>query len=502
MRIFKNYVTLFWIAQTAFLLVKIIFAFRPEINLFTEEAQYWLWSQNLAWHYYSKPPMVAVTNFLSTSLFGINEFAIRIVPAILGIGSAWLIFQLADLLFQSKKIAFWASMILISMPFFLLFSTFHMTDSELTFFWILTWYLLAKALKEKQIKWWVFAGVSAAFGLASKPVILLIIPILGFYLFLKKDLKTNSKEFVVFGLVFMLGFLPSLIWNMQNGFLTFKHIATLGGVEGEKEARTILDALKSFSEFIGSQLAMISIFMIPVVWVGVKRFKKQPVPDALFLLLPALVPFVAFGALSFLTEIQANWIAFSYPTLAVFFAYLLSENSLNWKKYQAWAVGLGVGLPLILLLPEAFGWKKVTGVEKVELAAFRRMAGYDQIAQRVIFLQDSLKAKDPFFFSESYHVSSELAFYLPDHPQTYQAAMGARRNQFDLWESLDTKLGKEGTGVFVSLHEESSEKVTQFEELIYEEEFPIYFRDVYLRSAKIQFWKNLEKYSPIHTGAY
>ncbi|NVK48773.1 MAG: hypothetical protein HWE09_03325, partial [Cyclobacteriaceae bacterium] len=68
--------------------MKIVFTLRPEIDLFTEEAHYWLWSQHLAWHYYSKPPLIALFNYLSTSIFGINELAVRITPAILGIGTA------------------------------------------------------------------------------------------------------------------------------------------------------------------------------------------------------------------------------------------------------------------------------------------------------------------------------------------------------------------------------------------------------------------------------
>jgi hypothetical protein len=43
---------IFWVTNLGLILVKILFTLRPEIDLFTEEAQYWLWSQNLDWHYY------------------------------------------------------------------------------------------------------------------------------------------------------------------------------------------------------------------------------------------------------------------------------------------------------------------------------------------------------------------------------------------------------------------------------------------------------------------
>src|SRR6266446_4955373 len=42
-------------------------------DLFPDEAQYWVWSQQLALGYYSKPPLVAWLIALTTGLFGDSE---------------------------------------------------------------------------------------------------------------------------------------------------------------------------------------------------------------------------------------------------------------------------------------------------------------------------------------------------------------------------------------------------------------------------------------------
>ncbi|TFV93466.1 phospholipid carrier-dependent glycosyltransferase [Algoriphagus kandeliae] len=501
MKIFKNYILLFWLVQGLLIALKIAFTLRPEINLFTEEAQYWLWSQNLAWHYYSKPPLIAVFNFISTSILGVNELAVRINAALLGIGTAWLVFYLTDFLFHSKRIAFWASLILSSMPFFILFSTFHMTDSELTFFWILTWVLVAKALKEEKLKWWVFAGIAALLGMASKPIMVLVLPSLGLFLFLAGRIKNYGKEFLLFAVISLIGLLPSLVWNSENGFQTFRHLATLGGVNGSVPGRDLGEMLLSFLEFLGGQLLIASLFLLPL-WIlfacKVRKFDSKQ----LFLILPAAVSFLTFAFISLFTVVQVNWPAFSYPTLAIVLAYVVEKDSVIWSKIRTWGIGLGIFLSVLLMIPEINGWKKLVGLEKLEIAVFKRLTGYNQLADRVAFLEDSLGIQDSFYFSESYHVSSELAFYLPAHPQTFQIARGGRRNQFDLWESVGFHAGLEETGVFVSFHEDSPGTVTTFQELIYEEDFPVYFRDEYLRSAKIQFWRNLQKYEPINSDAY
>src|SRR6202011_3961474 len=46
-------------------------------DFFPDEAQYWVWSQQLALGYYSKPPLVAWLIASTTGLFGDSELAVR-----------------------------------------------------------------------------------------------------------------------------------------------------------------------------------------------------------------------------------------------------------------------------------------------------------------------------------------------------------------------------------------------------------------------------------------
>src|SRR5690606_37319573 len=101
-----------------------------------------------------------------------------------------------------------------------------------------------------------------------------------------------------------------------------------------------------------------------------------------------------------------------------------------------------------------------------------------------------------FVFSETYHMASELSFYLPDHPQTYMLNMGARKNQFDLWPGLEQFVGKQAVGIFVSWNFDSPGEFASFAELMYEEEVPVTFREGSLRVAKIQVWRELQQFKP------
>ena len=59
-----------WLARLAYLA-------SGSIQLSEDEAYQWVWSKHLALSYFSKPPLIAYTQFLGTSLWGNTEFGIR-----------------------------------------------------------------------------------------------------------------------------------------------------------------------------------------------------------------------------------------------------------------------------------------------------------------------------------------------------------------------------------------------------------------------------------------
>src|SRR2546423_7742960 len=68
-------------------LARLIALFRTPLELYPDEAQYWLWSRIPAFGYYSKPPMVAWAIWASTAFGGDTEPWVRL-PAGLFQGAA------------------------------------------------------------------------------------------------------------------------------------------------------------------------------------------------------------------------------------------------------------------------------------------------------------------------------------------------------------------------------------------------------------------------------
>ena len=58
---------------------RIILLLISELNLHGDEAQYWSWSQELDWGYFTKPPLIAWAIHLTTLIFGNSEWALSLI---------------------------------------------------------------------------------------------------------------------------------------------------------------------------------------------------------------------------------------------------------------------------------------------------------------------------------------------------------------------------------------------------------------------------------------
>ena len=75
-----------------FVFIKIISILLTDFNLYGDEAQYWLWSKELAFGYYSKPPLLPWLIRLVTIVFGDSFFVLKAIPVFTYCVTSYLIF--------------------------------------------------------------------------------------------------------------------------------------------------------------------------------------------------------------------------------------------------------------------------------------------------------------------------------------------------------------------------------------------------------------------------
>ena len=126
----------------ALLIMRVIGLFISPLGLHGDEAQYWSWSQDPDWGYFSKPPMIAWMIAATTSIFGHAEWAVRLSSPILHSVTGFLIFRLTARIYDGRT-GFWASAVYLLMPAVWLSSGIASTDVSLLMFWIIAlsgWY--------------------------------------------------------------------------------------------------------------------------------------------------------------------------------------------------------------------------------------------------------------------------------------------------------------------------------------------------------------------------
>src|SRR5258705_11002723 len=80
-------------------LVRLVTLFSTSLELYPDEAQYWLWSRTLDFGYYSKPPVIAWAIWATTKLGGDAEPWVRLSAPIFQAGASLIVFAIARRLY-------------------------------------------------------------------------------------------------------------------------------------------------------------------------------------------------------------------------------------------------------------------------------------------------------------------------------------------------------------------------------------------------------------------
>lgn len=332
----------FWwilIGITALRLIYLIINYRP-LNI--EEAQYWLWSQHLSLGYHSKPPLIAYIISITTHLFGNGYFGIRFVTPICYFLIAYFLYLSANKLFSNEE-AKWSALSFIFLPSVAFSSTIISTDPLMLLFWSSALYFLIRALKDNKTAYWILVGISVGLSALSKYTGLVFLLSLLLYLLFSPEARywlKSSKLYLMLAITTLV-LLPNIIWNIQHGFSTVKHViyhnAAIHGLQ--------LHPMHLLN-FIVSQLGVFSIIFLPIYCYCVfqRRYWKD---ERLRLLWWFSLPMLLMIILeSFVSRAYANWATAAYISGTILVvAILIQRRAIVWLK-----ANLGYGLAAMLIL--------------------------------------------------------------------------------------------------------------------------------------------------------
>ncbi len=450
--------------------------------LIEDEAHYWEWSRRLDWSYYSKGPGVAWAIWASTQVLGATEVGVRAPAAFFGAIAALCAAGLARDVTRSGRAAFFTAACFTLIPVFQASSLLMTIDMPYCACWALAAWAGWRAIALGSSRAWLVMGAAIGAGIIFKYTMLLFVP--GFAAALWWLARRNAVPrrvpllFVALGLgAALLGLLPIVIWNAQNGWPTVHHLlghlGVKGGdmpvVQGDKTGwhyspRWTLEFIGLQVLLIGPALALAIHALVSRQAGGARLAALQP--GRIYLLILALPLMLFYIGVTFIAEAEANWAVASFVTLAALAGCGVVDGMdahaarvAAWQAIPAgerpragifrrspesgpqiaWHWTIGVGLVVAIVLTQLFAIARLPWIgDKVPMT---RISGALDMAADAHKRIEALRAagEDPFVMTQLYGRASQLAFYMPGHPVVYAASpqTGGRKTQYDMWKGTD-----------------------------------------------------------------
>jgi 4-amino-4-deoxy-L-arabinose transferase-like glycosyltransferase len=325
----------------ALTLARIAVLFLTPLELYPDEAQYWSWSRDLAFGYFSKPPLVAWLIRLTTTLGGDAEAWVRLSAPLCHAGAA-LALQRAGARLYGGWTGFWAAALYSLMPGVQLSAGVIATDAPLLLCLSLALWAYAALLDARSTKArrWAAVGLGAALGFALLAKYAALYFVLGLALHLAIDPRARAAwradaAGLAAGAALLL-IAPNLAWNAAHGFATVAHLLAntdlVPAPDASPEAASAFD-LRQAPGFLASQLGVFGPIPFVVLAGGavaaVRRGRIAPA-DRLLLALVA-PPLVLVLVQAIAARANANWAAAAYvPASILVAAWLVRWRARLW----------------------------------------------------------------------------------------------------------------------------------------------------------------------------
>ena len=188
---------------------------------FRDELYYLACGEHLDWGYVDQAPLIAVVARAERALLGDSLFAVRFLPAVAGAALVFVTGLLARELGGRRFAVVLACACVIVAPAFLALHTLLTMNAFEPLFWTLGAYLVARALKTGDARYWLWFGLVMGLGLENKHSTLVFgFAVVAGLLLTPARKFFHSKWLWVGGLVALLIFLPNILWQIKYGWPT------------------------------------------------------------------------------------------------------------------------------------------------------------------------------------------------------------------------------------------------------------------------------------------
>lgn len=325
------------------------------LELGNDEVYYFTYALFPDLSYFDHPPMVGfLIRLFTTNLHFTNEFFVRLGAVAAGTVNTWLMFRIGRLL--KDEISGWYAALLYNASIygFIIAGVFILPDAPQSVFWLISLYLLLKALPDMKLskpnrRRILLAGVSIGMAMLSKYTSAFLVTGTLVYVLIYNRNWLRAKEFYLAILSAILVFSPVIIWNAYNHFISFGYQGGRAGIFSEGLKSTYF-----FTELGGQILYNNPVNVILIVMALLAILHRKVLVDRAskrIILLISLPLITTFLFIALFRQTLPHWTGMAYVTLLPLVAVQMSitlYKNIRWIP-QRLVVSLGVMLVILIV---------------------------------------------------------------------------------------------------------------------------------------------------------
>jgi 4-amino-4-deoxy-L-arabinose transferase-like glycosyltransferase len=389
----------------ALLALRLAAVYAARIDLEFDEAQYWTWSRDLAFGYFSKPPVIAWVIRGASDVCGQSEACLRGASPVLYTLASIMLYLTGRALY-GPAVGFWSAIVFDTLPGVSYSSLLITTDVPLILFWTIALYAWAMLVKRQSMGFAILLGVAIGFGLLAKQAMIYAFLCMACHAAVSREARQALKggRLVVAMLIAAALFAPNVIWNVENGFPTVRHTgANIGWKPPYIHPQQML-------EYVGVQFGVFGPILFAVLLRASWREIRRPADPSKVLLLSFSLPVLLLLLVqALLSRAHGNWTATAYPAASI----LVTAAMLELDRRILFGVSLSLHLAIAVMLAAAPAFA-------LQLPMFERL----QFLSRVVGWRGVADAVHGKLEQEHYgsllvdtrEMAAELLYYLRDEP--------------------------------------------------------------------------------------
>ena len=409
-----------------FTLIRLFVA--PFFGLGVDEAHYVLYAKYLAWSYVDHPPLVGWVHAPVFYLLGTNEFLARLPAILIFAAASYCAYLFILKITQSTRLSLMSVLALNCSFMFNALGLMLLPDSLLLIFVFLLIFIAEKIDREKKPLDFILLGILLGLmGLAKYTSILLVPPLIIFFLMKKRYDVIFSRYMFLAALIAFIFIIPVIYWNITHDFISFRY-------QGSHVFGSLATSFKNFFESLAAQFGAYSPFLFIIAFYGFFKALRSPNVYLRLAVLFGGTIMVFFLLTSFFERTLPHWPSIFYLIFIPIGTYTLLQAQEKWKRnFLYFSVGFSLVLTLFIYVELAGKFFTFPDYK----SPFRDIYGFPSILRQADgILKKEISAAPKAIAVSNWTMGSRAMYYnLPYKNEVF--VIDNRQDQFDVWQKND-----------------------------------------------------------------